>query len=317
MRPARPPKAEAGSFYYGGQAVLEGVMIRGRRLVAVAVRRPRGDIALRVETLGGVYSARLRRIPFLRGIVVLWETLALGTRSLIFSSNVALEEEEGEISGPFLWATVGVALVFVIALIFVGPVLAAGLLEDAIDNERLTALVEGVIRLAVLLGYLGLIGLVPDIRRVFAYHGAEHKAINALEHGAPLEVAAVQPYSTAHPRCGTSFLLVVVVISVVLFVLVGTPPLWQRLLSRVGLVPVIAALSYELIRLGGAFQGNRVVRAIFAPNLWLQSLTTRQPDDSQVEVALHALREVLAGDGAPEPEPGPKVGRPGGPGDEP
>jgi uncharacterized protein YqhQ len=302
-RPAHPPKAEAGSFYYGGQAVLEGVMIRGRRLVAVAVRRPRGDIALRVETLGGVYSAALRRVPFLRGIVVLWETLALGTRALIFSSNVALEEEEGEISGPFLWATLAAALAFVIALIFVGPVLATGRLEGAIDNERLAALVEGVIRLAVLLGYLGLIGLVPDIRRVFAYHGAEHKAINALEHGAPLEVAAVQPYSTAHPRCGTSFLLVVVVISVVLFVLVGTPPLWQRLLSRVGLVPVIAALSYELIRLGGTFQGNRFVRAVFAPNLWLQSLTTREPDDSQVEVALHALREVLEGDGAAEPKP--------------
>jgi uncharacterized protein YqhQ len=278
-------------------------MIRGRRLVAVAVRRPSGGIALRTETLGGVYSARLRRIPFVRGIIVLWETLALGTRALIFSSNVALEEEEGEISGPFLWATVGVALVFVIALIFVGPVLATGLLEDAIDNGRLAALVEGVIRLGVLLGYLGLIGLVPDIQRVFAYHGAEHKSINALEHGAPLEVASVQPYSTAHPRCGTSFLLAVVVISVVLFVLVGTPPLWQRVLSRVGLVPVIAALSYELIRLGGTFQGNRVVRAIFAPNLWLQSLTTREPDDSQVEVALHALREALAGDGAPEPEP--------------
>ena len=299
---ARPAQQRAGSFYYGGQAVLEGVMIRGRRLVAVAVRRPRGDIALRVETLGGVYSAALRRIPFLRGIVVLWETLALGTRALIFSSNVALEEEEGEISGPFLWATVGVALAFVIALIFVGPMLATGLLEDAIGNERWAALVEGVIRLAVLLGYLGLIGLVPDIRRVFAYHGAEHKSINALEAGAPLEVASVQPFSTAHPRCGTSFLLVVVVVSVVLFVLVGTPPLWQRLLSRVGLVPVIAALSYELIRLGGAFQGNRVVRAIFAPNLWLQALTTREPDDSQVEVALHALREVLAGDAAPEPE---------------
>jgi uncharacterized protein YqhQ len=260
-------------------------MIRGRRLAAVAVRRPRGDIALRVETLGGVYSAALRRIPFLRGIIVLWETLALGTRALIFSSNVALEEEEGEVSGPMLWVTVALALAFVIALIFVGPVLATGLLEDAIGNERLAALVEGVIRL-----------LVP-------YHGAEHKAINALEDGAPLEVVAVQPYSTAHPRCGTSFLLVVVVVSVVVFVLVGTPPLWQRLLSRVALVPVIAALSYELIRLGGTFQGNRVVRAVFAPNLWLQSLTTREPDDGQVEVALHALREALAGDEAPEREP--------------
>jgi uncharacterized protein YqhQ len=278
-------------------------MIRGRRLAAVAVRRPRGDIALRVERLGGVYSAGLRRIPFLRGIIVLWETLALGTRALIFSSNVALEEEEGEISGPLLWLTVALALAFVIVLIFVGPVLITGRLEGAIGNERWAALVEGVIRLLVLLGYLGLIGLVPDIRRVFAYHGAEHKAINALEDGAPLEVRAVQPYSTAHPRCGTSFLLVVVVISVVVFVLVGTPPLWQRLLSRVALVPVIAALSYELIRLGGAFQGNRLVRAVFAPNLWLQSLTTREPDDGQVEVALHALREVLAGDGVPERKP--------------
>lgn len=278
-------------------------MIRGRRLVAVAVRRPRGDIALRVEKLGGVYSAALRRIPFLRGIIILWETLALGTRALVFSSNVALEEEEGEISGPLLWLTVGLALAFVIALIFLGPVLATGPLEETIGNERWAALVEGVIRLAVLLAYLGLLGLVPDIRRVFAYHGAEHKAINALEDGAPLEVRAVQPYSTAHPRCGTSFLLVVVVISVVLFVMVGTPPLWQRVLSRVALVPVIAALSYELIRLGGAWQGNRVVRAVLAPNLWLQSLTTREPDDGQVEVALHALREVLAGDGTSERKP--------------
>jgi uncharacterized protein YqhQ len=275
---------------------MEGVMIRGRRLVAVAVRRPEGDIALRLESLGGLYAGPLRRIPFMRGIIVLWETLALGTRALLFSTNVALGEEEKEISRPVLWGTVMLALAFVIAIIFVGPVLAMGRLEEAIGNERLAALVEGLIRLGVLLAYLYLIGLLPDIRRVFAYHGAEHKAINALEDGAPLEVEAVRGYSTAHPRCGTSFLLVVVIISVLLFVLVGTPPLWQRILSRVALVPVIAAVSYEVIRLMAAFQGNRLMRAVFRPNLWLQSLTTREPDDGQVEVAIYALREALAGD---------------------
>jgi uncharacterized protein YqhQ len=286
----------ANSFYYGGQAVMEGVMMRGRRLVAVAVRRPEGDITLRLESLGGLYTGPLRRIPFLRGIVVLWETLALGTRALLFSTNVALGEEEKEISRPVLWGTVMLALAFVIAIIFVGPVLAMGRLESALNNERLAALVEGLIRLGVLLAYLYLIGLLPDIRRVFAYHGAEHKTINALEDGAPLEVETVRRYSTAHPRCGTSFLLVVVVISVLLFVLVGTPPLWQRLLSRVALVPVIAAISYEVIRLMGSLQGNRLMRAVFRPNLWLQSLTTREPDDAQVEVAIYALREVLAAD---------------------
>jgi uncharacterized protein YqhQ len=188
------------------------------------------------------------------------------------------------------------ALAFVIAIIFVVPVLVMGRLEEAIGNERLAALVEGLIRLGVLLAYLYLIGLLPDIRRVFAYHGAEHKAINALEDGASLEVNAVRRYGTAHPRCGTSFLLVVVVVSVLLFVLVGTPPLWQRLLSRVALVPVIAAISYEVIRLMGALQGNRLMRALSRPNLWLQSLTTREPDDNQMEVAIYALREVLAGD---------------------
>ncbi len=297
--PTRAPVGRrAGSFFYGGQAVLEGVMIRGRRRMAVAVRRPEGDIALRVQALGGISSGPLRHIPFVRGVIILWETLALGTRALLFSSNVALGEDEKEISGPALWGTVGLALTFVVALIFIGPVLAVGRLESALDNERLAALVEGGIRLLVLLAYLFLIGLLPDIRRVFAYHGAEHKSINALEDGAPLEVESVQRYSTAHPRCGTSFLLVVVVISVALFVLVGLPPLWQRILSRVVLIPVIAAISYEIIRLAAAFQHFGPVRVVLKPSLWLQTLTTREPDDEQVEVAICALKEALAGDEA-------------------
>jgi uncharacterized protein YqhQ len=277
---------------------MEGVMIRGRRFVAVAVRRPKGDIALRLESLGGLSTGLASRIPFLRGLIVLWETLALGTRALFFSYNVALEEEEKEIGRPVLWATVILALAFIIAIIFVGPVLAMGRLEEAIDNERMAAFVEGLIRLGVLLAYLFLIGLLPDIRRVFAYHGAEHKTINALEDDAALQVETVRRYSTAHPRCGTSFLLVVVIVSVVAFVLVGTPPFWERLLSRVALVPVIAAVSYEVIRLMGTLQNSRLVRVLSRPNLWLQSLTTREPDDAQVEVAIHALREVLAADQA-------------------
>ncbi len=284
--------------YYGGQAVLEGVMIRGPRSVAVACRRPDGGIAVRTQALGGIYTGRLRRIPLLRGVVVLWETLALGMRALIFSSNVAMGDEEKEISPTAVWATALAALVLVAALFFAGPVLLTRWLDDAIDSDAAVVLIEGLVRLAILVGYIGLIGLLPDIRRVYAYHGAEHKSIHALEAGDPLVPASVQRHPTAHVRCGTSFLLTVVVISVVVFVAIGTPELWLRVVSRVVLIPVIAAAAYELIRLGAAFESNPLMRAFMWPNLALQALTTRQPDDAQVEVALRALGEVLAGDGA-------------------
>lgn len=285
------------SIYYGGQAVIEGVMIRGPRSVAVACRRPDGDICVRREGLGGVYTGPLRHIPFVRGVIVLWETLALGMRSLIFSSNVALGEEEKEISPAAVIGMGLTALALVAVLFFAGPVLLTGWLENRIDSSVVVVAIEGVVRLAILLAYLGLIGLVPDIRRVYAYHGAEHKSIHALEAGDPLEPPSVQRHPTAHVRCGTSFLLTVVVVSVVVFAAVGSPDLWLRLVSRVVLIPVIAALAYELIRLGGALYGNRVARALMWPNLALQRLTTRQPDDAQVEVALRALREVMTAEG--------------------
>jgi uncharacterized protein YqhQ len=285
------------NLYYGGQAVIEGVMIRGPHSVAVACRRPDGEIAVRREVLGAVYTGPLRRIPFLRGVIVLWETLALGMRSLIFSSNVALGEEENEISPKAVIGMGLAALALVAVLFFAGPVLLTNWLEDRVGSSVVVVVIEGLIRLAILLAYLGLIGLIPDIRRVYAYHGAEHKSIHALEEGDSLDPPSVQSHSTAHVRCGTSFLLTVVVVSVVVFAVLGSQELWLRVVSRVVLIPVIAAMAYELIRLGGRLYNNPVARVLMWPNLALQKLTTREPDDSQVEVALRALREVMAQEG--------------------
>jgi uncharacterized protein YqhQ len=185
-----------------------------------------------------------------------------------------------------------VAIIF-----FAGPLLLADWLESVLDDHLLVILVEGLIRLGIIVGYVGLIGLMPDVRRVYAYHGAEHKSIHALENGDPLEPEFVQRHPTAHVRCGTSFLLTVVVVSIVVFAAVGDPDLWLRIVSRIVLIPVIAAIAYEVIRLGGAFESSPITRVLMWPNLALQTLTTRQPDDAQVEVALRALKEVLAAEG--------------------
>lgn len=279
--------------FYGGQAVLEGVMIRGPRTMAVACRRPDGGIAVRRQTLSGVYTGVVRRFPLVRGVIVMWETLALGIRALAWSSNVALGHEQEDASSATVWITALSSLVLVAAAFFAGPLLVANWLEDSLGSHLLLVVIEGLIRLAAVVGYVGLIGLLPDVRRVYAYHGAEHKSIHALEHGDPLEPRYVQTYPTAHVRCGTSFLLTVVVVSIVVFAAVGDPSFWLRLASRIVLIPVIAAISYELIRFGGAFQSSPITKALMWPNLALQALTTRQPDDAQVEVALRALHEVL------------------------
>ena len=288
------------TLYYGGQALIEGVMIRGPHSVAIACRRPDGGIAVRRQALGGLYSGALRHIPFIRGVIVLWETLALGMRALLFSSNVAMGDEDKEIS-PLSVIAMGVtSLALVAVLFFAGPVLLAGWLEDVIGNSLVVVIIEGLIRLAILLAYIGFIGLIPDIKRVYAYHGAEHKSIHALEAGDPLVPPSVQRHPTAHIRCGTSFLLMVVVVSVVVFAALGSPDLWLRVVSRIVLIPFIAALAYELIRLGGRFYSNPIARTLMWPNLALQTLTTRQPDDAQVEVALRALREVMDAEGVGE-----------------
>jgi uncharacterized protein YqhQ len=293
-------------IYYGGQALIEGVMIRGPKWMSAACRRPDNTIAVKTERLGGVYSGPVRRIPLLRGVIVLWETLALGMRTLMWSSTVALgtDENEGESRGAWLMAVI--SLVAVGGIFFAGPLLLADWLEGLLEDDTLVLIVEGFIRLGVVVGYVGAIGFLPDVRRVYEYHGAEHKSIHALEAGDPLTPDAVQHHPTAHVRCGTSFLLTVVVVSVIVFAAVGHPDLWLRVVSRIVLVPVIAAISYELIRLGGAFESNPITRVLMWPNLALQAITTKPPDDSQVEVALRALRGVIE---AEEPADSPVLAR--------
>jgi uncharacterized protein YqhQ len=287
------------SHHYGGQAVIEGVMIRGARSLAIAVREPEGGIRLKTESLGGLYTGGLRRLPLLRGVIILWETLALGMRALIYSSQVAVGmEDEEEPSPAYMWVVMGVTLVVAAAVFFVVPVLLTGWLGSFIESGALVVTIEGVVRLLMLVGYIWAIGFIPDIRRVFAYHGAEHRTINAWEAGAPLEVASVRRFGNAHARCGTAFLLTVAVVSLVVFVALGTPGWWWRIASRVLLIPVIAAISYEIIRLSADLSRYRVVRWISRPSLALQSLTTRDPDEGQIEVAIRALEEVLAADGA-------------------
>jgi len=283
--------------YYGGQAVIEGVMIRGRETVATAVRRPDGEVVVDTQPLPSLYTGRLRKLPLVRGIIVLIETLVLGIKTLMYSANVALEEEGEKIGGPFMWITMVVALAFGVAVFFLVPLFLTRLFT--IENTVLFHLAEGLIRLAIFIAYLRLISLMPDIKRVFAYHGAEHRVVNAYEAGMPLEAEAVSGYSTAHVRCGSSFLFIVLMIAILVFALIGQPSLWIMIVSRLMLIPVIAALGYEVIYFGARHAKNPVVRAVLAPGLRLQALTTREPDDKQVEVALLALSTVLAADEPP------------------
>ena len=305
-------------FNYGGQAVIEGVMMRGQRSAAVAVRAPDGAVVVHEELLDrGLYRRPITRWPFVRGVVLLWEMLVLGTRMMMFAANVAqadpaeahgTQDNEGATStavvsamDPRLIVTLLFSLAFAIGLFFLLPLGAVGLLHGWIGDGWLSLTVEGLIRLGLLIGYLALIGRIPEIQRVFEYHGAEHKAINALEAGQPLDVAHVRAASRVHTRCGTGFLLIVVVLSIIVFALVGNPPVALRILSRVALVPVIAALAYELMRLGAANYRHRIVRWLMAPSLALQGLTTREPDDGQMSCAIIALDRVLREDGVAVP----------------
>ena len=314
-------------YRYGGQAVIEGVMMRGRQAMAVAVRHPSGEVVVHSEPLTGrLYRSAWAKKPFIRGAIMLWDTLALGLRALAYSATVAMEEEsphpptpspsKGEggqrtaaeqaeaaakeaFGGPLMWGTMIFALAFGIGLFFVSPLLLTRLVDPLLPTATLSVIVEGAIRIAIFFGYVWLIGRLPDVRRVFAYHGAEHKTINAYEAGEPLEAERVGRYSVAHPRCGTSFLLFVVVLSIFVFGLLGRPSLPVRIASRVALVPVVASLAYEVIRFSAKRHANPAVRLLLAPGMALQALTTREPDDSQVEVAIAALERVMEMDGAP------------------
>ena len=282
---------------YGGQAVLEGVMMRSPSSWAVAVRTPEGDIEEVVNDIESpMKRRRIWRLPVIRGVIALGESLAIGFRALAISANVVTQErdEHGEIKtqisrGQIIFSF-ALAIGFALMLFKVGPALLTNWLP--IESTELFVVVEGLIRVAVFIGYILLISLLPDLRRVFQYHGAEHKTINALEAGVELTPANVQKFSLTHPRCGTAFLLWVMVIVIFVFAFVGRPDWYWLITSRILLLPLIAGLAYEVIRYAGAHRENRLLMALLAPGLWLQRLTTREPTDDQVEVSIRALVRV-------------------------
>jgi uncharacterized protein YqhQ len=285
----------------GGQAVLEGVMMRGPSNWSVAVRKPDGDIAQVSQPIVSPMTRHwVLRLPVIRGVIALGESLAIGFRALAISANYAAQEEgeDGEVTteltrGQLIFAF-AIAIGFAVLLFKVGP----ALLTDWIGIEAgWFVIVEGLIRVTVFVLYLALISLLPDLRRVFQYHAAEHKAINAYEAGEELEPARVQKFSLIHPRCGTAFLLWVMVIAIFVFAFFGRPVWYWLIATRILLLPVIAGIAYELIRFAGKHTDNRILMTLLAPGLWLQRLTTREPTLDQLEVSIRALREVLEREG--------------------
>ena len=277
---------------YGGQAVIEGVMMRGQKAFAIAMRAPDGKIVTHQERLGEIYRSRIARIPFLRGVILLWDALGLGMKALTIAANTQTGEDQ-KIEGPVLYVTLGVALLFGIGLFFLLPAGLGSMSERLFGwNVWWSNVVEGVIRLGLLVGYIWLIGFMPDIKRLFAYHGAEHKTINAYEAGAELTPESVKRFSLEHPRCGTAFLLTLVLLSILVFALMGPLPTLWRLASRVLLIPVLAGVALEYVRWTANHLGNPVVRWLIKPNLALQSLTTREPDASMLEVAITSFKTM-------------------------
>lgn len=279
---------------YGGQAVIEGVMMRGSNSVAIAMREPGGQIIVHKEKLGKIYRSGLAKLPFLRGLVILWDALALGLRALTISANTQTGEDE-KIEGPMMYITLFGTLAVAVFMFKAAPAAVGGLAEKALGWPFWAGnLVEGLIRLLLLLGYMWGIGHMAEIRRVFSYHGAEHKTINAYEARAELTPESVARFSVEHPRCGTAFLLTLVVFSVIFYGLLGPMPTLWRMGSRILLLPVLAGISYEYIRWTANHLSNPLVRLLAKPNLWLQHLTTREPDLSMLEVSIasfNAMRE--------------------------
>ena len=277
---------------YGGQAVIEGVMMRGARSVAIAMRAPDKEIVVHTEPLGGIYQSRLAKIPFLRGLVMLWDALGLGMRALTLSANTQSGEDE-KLEGPAMYLTLFISLAFGIGLFFLAPAAAGQLTESWLKwNSWFGNLAEGIVRLILLIGYIWLIGQWGDIRRVFAYHGAEHKTINAFEADVDLTPENVSKFSVEHPRCGTAFMLTLVVLSILVFSLLGPLPTFWRFASRILFLPVLAGMAYEFIRWTASHLDNPLVRIIVRPNLSLQHLTTREPSLDMLEVAITAFKTM-------------------------
>lgn len=277
--------------------------MRGSKSLSVAVRNPKDEIIIHTEPLDPrIYGGRMAKIPFVRGLTLLWDALGLGIKSLMFSAEVALEEEKEEgagnvFEGPVQWVTILLSLSFSVALFFVLPAYVGGQIEKLLGLDRahlVSNIIEGLLRLLLLIGYIWVIGRLPDIKRLYGYHGAEHKTINAYEAGAELTPESVAKHSLQHPRCGTAFLLTVVVISILFFSLLPPMSIPVRVLSRIVFLPVVAGIAYEVIRFTARHQDKAIIRAITKPNLALQRLTTREPDDGMLAVAIAAFKEVLA-----------------------
>jgi len=280
---------------YGGQALIEGVLMRGTRSAAIAMRAPDGEIVYHTEELSGIYKTNWVKIPFLRGLVGLWDSLGLGMRSLTISANIQSEEEDEKIEGFTLFFTLLFSLAFSIGLFMLLPAAVSHFIENwlGVENVWLANLIEGGIRLILLVGYIWAIGLLEDVKRVFAFHGAEHKTINAFESGSEMTPEEIKKHSLVHPRCGTSFMLTLVLLSVIIFSLVGPfDSIWIRLGARILLVPVLAGVSYEYIKLTAKYIDSPIVKFLIAPNLALQKLTTNEPDLEIIEVALAAFNKM-------------------------
>jgi len=288
-------KTELKMPAYGGQAVIEGVMMRGKRFLAMAVRDPKGQIQIHEEALPAFYSSKWMRVPFLRGILALWDSLSLGTRMITLSSNMSGSEEEQMDSGKMFFTTT-LAMIIGVSIFFLLPAFAAGWLDKLWSlGAWWSNVVEGLIRLIILIAYMGLVGTIPDIKRVYAYHGAEHKTINAFEANADLTPAEVSKHSTQHPRCGTSFMLTLAVISVLIFSMLGPMPIYWRLISRILMLPLVTGIAYEYIRwVASAMDKSAVLRFLIKPNLLLQKLTTREPSEDMLEVSIAAFNRLLA-----------------------
>jgi uncharacterized protein YqhQ len=306
--PAPGPRAsepERQQHFYGGQAVIEGVMMRGRDHWAIAVRKADGDLHVeshRVKTIGD--KAPFLKAPGLRGVLALGQALSIGMRALTISANQSVPEEE-RLTKKQMGFSLTFALILFVAIFMVGPGLLFGFArKHVVHSTLLSNILEGLFRVALFLGYLALISLSKEVRRVFQYHGAEHKTIAAYEHDAPLEPDSVDRFSTLHVRCGTNFLLIVMILAILVFALFGNPGWLWTILSRIIAIPLIAGLAFELLRLGAKFHRSIFMRVLMAPGLWLQKITTRPPTRDQIEVAIASFDAVLvaeAADRAPAP----------------
>ena len=290
---ANPTNSENPISHYGGQALIEGVLMRGKSFVVAAMRKPDSTIHLEYEKLEGIYTSRLVKIPFLRGLVILWDSLFLGMKFITKSANMQAEDD-AKIEGPALYFSLFISISLAIGLFFILPTFIVELITRIIKfSPVFMNILEGLIRLLILIGYIWAIGQTKDIARVFAYHGAEHKTINAYERGIEINTDNVKLFPLEHPRCGTSFLLTLVLLSIIIFSLIGPLPLAIRIVSRIAFMPIIAMAAYELIRWMSDHLDNPVVQIMTFPNLLLQKLTTREPSSDMLEVAITSFNKLL------------------------